>query len=248
DVLEVATFAFGSRGKARVEVGENFYIATDAKRLDLDAGLTQLEAMATMVRADFPDWPGPEHPVPLLVFEDERRYRAFWPKLGRAFNSQIAEPKSDGYCVLGIAGTSVGDPLAGKPLRSVAVHEAFHAYFAEAIGLAATRGDWLHESLATYYQIKIDGVDLFKLPIGKRIPMPVVLTGQRPLGLHQYVQGAQFIAFMLDEYPREFSAAVQAMAVEADTNMALVIDAHFDDDLATIADHYEAWLRTKTGR
>ncbi|MFP6900381.1 MAG: hypothetical protein VCA36_05530 [Opitutales bacterium] len=243
---EIGQIAFGE--KATIHRGKTFAVITDEPRLKPDETLAALDQMLAMVLSDFPSLKAPKSVPPLLVFSDEARYRAFWKQLADKFNSQGPTPSTDGFSMLGIAG-SYYDPRLGSA-RPVYLHEASHALMARLFGIAS-EGDWLHEGLANYYQLHFTkqnpaGIAKTLVAQGRLIPLDQLLNG-RPLDIKHYAQAALFIEWIMANGTRKerLLPAIRHMAKQGSTAFAPAAKVHFGASIQRLQTSWLRWMQTR---
>jgi hypothetical protein len=211
---ELAGIAFGeNRPFLRWDQGP-FVVLSDQDQLSplLKSALEELVARAT---ADWPRQRPPRQRVPLLIFADESAYRAFWPRIGAWYGVELEEPTTDGFTAFGIA-SAFCLPDATE-VRPVWVHEAAHGLLAPLLKLNGT-GSWLHEGLATRYQLAHTGQDLGPLvrpglhSEAARLVTTELVNGGTIDPSH-YWQAAMTVSFFLDqpEWRGKFNQAIDGM-------------------------------------
>ena len=161
-------------------------------------------------------------PPALLIFRDGDGYRAFWQRIGRAWDAQIAPPTSGGYTVQSIS-TSTYDPKIG-PDRPVYLHESVHAVVAHELRLVTgtEQHGWLHEGIAAYLQLCLYPKSLdpaayrrgFTTPIGREgglfQPLDRLIVG-RPSPAY-YAQLASLVAYLAEEKPDWLATIAKSLA------------------------------------
>jgi hypothetical protein len=243
---ELGRFAFGD--EAVHFRGEPFVVVTDEQKLDGKAVLAALEELETLIERDFPDLPRATRPVLVLVFAEREAYQDFWPKFGERFNSVVPEVASDGYTLLGVAGSSYSDEYG--PVRPSYVHEACHALLAQVLGIA-NQSEWLHEGLANYYQLHWTGQDVHalmrdRIEAGKHVPLEALLNGQS-ISARDYGQAVLFVEWLVEDPARRkaFWSAMLEMKERASTDLAPLAAKHFGK---TLAEMEAAWLEWARGQ
>ncbi|MFM9960519.1 MAG: carbohydrate binding domain-containing protein [Planctomycetaceae bacterium] len=127
-------------------------LLTNAKSLDMEQLAGHLASVAKEIRREMPFLPEPDRGAVLVVFQTRDEYRQFVPRFARQLNSESNSPESAGYTVEGVS-TSSWDAQYGT-LRPVYTHEFVHGYLCRTLRLAS-HGDWLHEGLASRFQLKL---------------------------------------------------------------------------------------------
>lgn len=243
---EIAELAFGSKGK--IHSGKHFAVLTDETRLKPAETLAALDQMLVLFLTDFPELKVPKTPLPLLIFSAQSDYQAFWGKLAEKFNDKGPVPESQGYTMLGIAG-SYFDPVLGS-VRPVYVHEACHALMTRLFGLAS-EGDWLHEGLANYYQLRWGKQDMGAIAknlIAKgRVTSLQRLLDGRPIGLENYAQAALFIEWLMIESTRKarLLPTIRFMAKRCSTAFEPASKIHYGAGIDRIQNAWIPWLKTR---
>lgn len=241
---ELGKFAFGEDAKFFHD--DPFVVVTDEEKLDGKAVLAALKELETLIERDFPDLPGAARPVVVLVFAQRDAYRDFWPKFGERFNSVVPEVTSDGYTLLGVAGSSYSDEYG--PVRPAYVHEACHAILAQSLGIA-NQSEWLHEGLANYYQLHWSKQDVHALmhdtiERGTHVPLAKLAGGERISG-RDYGQAVLLVEWLLEDPGRRkaFQSAMLDMRERASTELAPLAVKHFGMTLDEMESAWLAWAR-----
>lgn len=219
---DLATMAFDARPVRRVSQGP-FVVLSDADALDLASLAAALEQLAAAVAADFPDAAAPDAPIPLLIFESQDGYDAFWPLLFEHYGASPQPVAAQGFAALGVAGGYCGDE--GCDLRPVWVHEAAHVLLASVLGLSPSP-HWLHEGLATRYQLRHTGQQLGELVRAARtssewMDFQAMIAGDTVEPQH-YWQAAALVSFLLDqpEWRPRFDGFLRVARRQAVVNLA----------------------------
>ena len=245
---ELATIAFGPNARVRViaRKGLPFRVLATSDKVPEKSLLAELEKMHNNVRRDFPAWPEPTDPVPLVIFATRKDYQDFWTRLAAKYNSEIVPPKSGGFCALGVATTFLPDDPT--KLRPVFVHETAHALIRR-MGQLGNIGEWAQEGLATRYQLAYSNQDI--APIVRAAlknprylwPLKVLLSGRRlPTG--RYWQAATFLDWALADPARAKAlrgALAEALA-QGSTDLRPVAKKHFGNNLDALETEWLVWL------
>lgn len=225
---ELRDFAFpDSAGKAKLERGKHVAVITDVGALDAAQLAAHLDEAAAAVAADLP-FLGDVPQGRLVVFADRTAYQKFTVRTAEQLNSAAAPPTSGGFTFWGIA-TSYWDPDYGT-LRPVYLHEFIHSYLDDALHLDNS-GEWLHEGLASYYQLKFHPQDNFGDLVRNGLaarnfpPLEQVLNGKK-IELTAYWQAATVIDMLLhdDAYNAKLPALVAAFQESGSTDLGPHLD------------------------
>ncbi len=177
-------------------------LLTNATSLDLEQLAGHLGSVTKEVRRELPFLPvSPRAPL-LIVFQTRDEYRRFVPRFARQLSGRLDAPDSDGYTVQGVSISSWDD--RHRTLRPVYTHEFLHGYLCRTSRLPL-HGDWLHEGLATYFQLRFHPQEELKELIVKglgsperRLPLKTLCNGQR-LPLDRYWQAATLCQLLLTD-------------------------------------------------
>ncbi len=241
---ELAQIAFGSR--AIIYRDQQFHLITDDRRLDGEATLAEFQKLRAMIQRDFPDLPRQRRPIQTLVFSSRDTYRNFWPRFGLKFASTVPPVTTDGYSLLGIAGSYYSAQY--KTVRPVLIHEACHAFFAHCTGLPNAT-EWLHEGLANYYQLNWTGQDVIamthqRMQQGKLVPLDELLTGKR-IRISDYAQVAAFVQWLMNDAAcrKQLSAAMRVMRQRCSTQLQPICETTFGVPLEQLELSWLRWLQ-----
>lgn len=127
-------------------------LVTNAKSLDLEQLAGHLASVAKEIRREMPFLPEPVRGPVFVVFQTRDEYRQFAPRYAQQLNCQVDPPETAGFTVEGVCTSSWDDHFG--TLRPVYTHEFVHGYLARTLPLA-TQEDWLHEGLASRFQLTI---------------------------------------------------------------------------------------------
>ena len=150
----VAAIAFPKKENAKLRSLEtrDVQLLTNAASLDLELLAGHLASVTKLIRREMPFLPEPERGPVLVVFQTRDEYRQFAPRYARKLNCDVNPPESAGFTVEGVSTSSWDDHFG--TLRPVYTHEFVHGYLARTLPLA-THDDWLHEGLASCFQLKM---------------------------------------------------------------------------------------------
>ncbi len=241
----LAPLAFGEATDVvrTIEAGR-FVVLTDAP-VEAEGARLELARLEAAVAGIFPGVSRPrERRVPLLIFAAEGDYRNFWPSFGEAFDSISPPPRSDGYAALGVA-AAWHDPAQG-PVRPVLLHEACHALLAPEFGLA-NRSEWLHEGLASYFQLPWTGQDLVdlnrtRIRTGNLEPLAKLCDGS-PISLEKYAQAALLVKWLVEDEERleSLRRAIERMSREGTTDLGKFVEDDFGISLEELETRWHRW-------
>ena len=240
---EISLLAFNHKGSIHRQ--KNFAILTDETRLNSSETFTELDRLLKMILMDFPGIKAPNRPIPLLVFSKEKRYRTFWTELALKFNSQGPVPTSEGYAMLGVAG-SFFDSSQGS-VRPVFLHEACHGLIARIFGIASN-GNWLQEGLANHYQLRLGNKNTKPfaknlLKMRQIIPLSKLLDGN-VVAIEHYAQTALVIEWMISTRKDLFLPAIRAMVENGSLNIKDIADSHFGKNISELEKEWILWLKS----
>jgi hypothetical protein len=238
--------AFEDPERVRMYERGPFVLLTDAPRLDVEGVLASLDAMHARTRELLPHMPTPNGPVPLLVFADEREYRAFWESFSARFGVRVLPQKEDeGFTWHGVATAWFSDRYG--PVRPTYVHEAHHALLERAYGLAAQRS-WLFEGLANLEQLEISHQELASVyhrglrRADKTSSLSELLDG-RPIRTDRYWQVTLFVQWLVENPERRVAldSALFEMAQRGSADVRPVVRRHFGSDLDALGVAFWSW-------
>ena len=240
---EISLLAFNHKGTIHQQ--KNFAILSDEPRLNSSETFSELDRLLKMILKDFPGIKATNNPIPLLVFSKEKRFRTFWTDLALKFNSQGPVPTSDGYAMLGVAG-SFYDSSQGS-VRPVFLHEACHALIARIFGIASN-GNWLQEGLANHYQLRLGNKNTKPfaknlLKMRRIIPLSKLLDGNM-VAIEHYSQTALVIEWMISTRKDLLFRAIRAMAENGSLNIKDIAHSHFGKNISELEKEWILWLKS----
>jgi hypothetical protein len=244
--------AFPDPERVRVYERAPFVLLTDAPQLDAARVLDAIETMHTRTRDLLPHMPTPTSAVPLLVFADEREYRAFWESFSARFGTKLLPNREDeGFTWQGVATAWFSDRYGA--VRPTYVHEAHHALLERAYGLAAQRS-WLFEGLANLEQLEISHQELDSVyrrglrRADKTSTLAELLDG-RPIRTDRYWQATLFAEWLVSDAPRRaaLDSALFEMAQRGSADVRPVVRRHFGSDLDALGVEFWSWAWTTYG-
>ena len=199
---ELRDFAFpGAGAMARLEKGKSVTLITDIAELNAPQLAAHLDKAAAAVAADMP-FLGETQAGRIVLFADRTAYQQFTVRTAEKLNSAAQPPTSGGFTFWGIA-TSFWDPTYGT-LRPVYLHEFVHSYLDSALQLDNS-GEWLHEGMASHYQLRFHPQDNFGQIVRNGIsdpgnfqPLKSLLNGKK-IELNTYWQAATLIDMLLHD-------------------------------------------------
>lgn len=241
---DIATTAIS--GTLRVSRKDPALVLTNAPKLDGNRLAGHLAQVAAAFAQDFPYLPGPARPCVLAVLETREQYEAFSPKLAARMNANASPPKSPGYTIHGIA-TGFWDDSYGT-LRPTYTHEFVHALIAQTARLPADQGNWFHEGLASYYQLRYHPQDdigaIVRQGLGNaayRLPLRELVSGGS-IPSTRYWQAMTVVEMLMEReaYAPHVRALLAAFLEKGSTALPDLIGPLFKKEW----DHFEAdWKR-----
>lgn len=222
----LARLAFPRSNAASVALvrRDHVELITDCSRIDTNKLADHLQTVAETVlkQLALPKQEGLRGT--LLVFDRDPDYRQFVPRLGNYWNAQAAEPKSGGFTVQAIATAAYSEQHG--TLRPVFTHEFIHSLLARALCIS-NRGEWLHEGLANYYQLRFHPQEnigeIVRAGVGDssaHLPLEQLCSG-KPIPMNRYWQ-AMTVAEMLlidDAYRRALPQLLDAFGANGSTDL-----------------------------
>jgi hypothetical protein len=232
DLLKTA-FAASDQRDVRAKSADGLLLMTDAAELDLDQLAERLGKVRANLNEDlaFLDRSGE---APLIVFASEQEYREFPMRLAAKLNAEAAPARSDGFTMLGIA-TSFYDPAQGHG-RPVYSHEIAHAILTDWLRMG-NKGEWLHEGLATRYQLRFHPqADVSRIVAegladpAKRLDLAALTSGE-PIPTNRYWQAATLVDMLLAD--PKYSARLEKLFAAIASAGSTRLDPHVGPILET---------------
>lgn len=184
----------------------------------------------------------------LIVFDRDPDYRQFVPRLGAYWNAQAAEPQSGGFTVQAIATAAYSEQHG--TLRPVFTHEFIHSLLARALHIS-NRGEWLHEGLANYYQLRFHPqeniAEIVRSGVedpSSHLPLEKLCDG-KPIPMNRYWQ-AMTVAEMLltdEAYRASLPRLLEAFGTDGSTDLGPRLKLLGKDWTAFTADWKQFCLR-----
>jgi hypothetical protein len=242
--------AFPDPGAVREKHRGAFVVLTDHPDLDVDAVLDALVTMHRRTQRVFPDLPGAQRSVPLLVFATDAAYRDFWQSYAMSVGSAARPlPEDYGYTWQGVA-TAWYSAEFGT-VRPLYIHEASHALMERAMGVDAQRS-WLFEGLGNLEQIHVSKQDIagvYRDALARsdvKMPLRDLIDG-RPIPTSRYWQATLLVEWMLDDPGRTaaLAGAIADMRRRGSADLRPHLERHFGMDLARFSASFWAWAWTR---
>ena len=253
----LASLAFPAPGqRPRNHVGQHVELWTDAARLEPQLLVRHLDQVAEAVRRDYPFLPplaGDDCPQ-MLVFADESAYRAFPGRLAAWLGASAEAPRSTGYTVHGIS-TSYWDERFGSR-RPVYVHEFVHGLVSRTLRLPSGNADWLHEGLASTYQLRFHPQPSFAQLVRAGVadpaahtPLPELCNG-KAVPMNRYWQAMTVVETLrLDpDYAPRVAALWAALAERGSSDLTPHLATVLDTDWASLTRSWKSHCLTTYGR
>jgi hypothetical protein len=241
---ELSRIAF--EGKDKIFRSGNFYIISNVPDLEGEKILDSLNEFKDLFYSDFPSEVEEDFFIPLLIFDSKKNYQNFWSILSEKFNSFGPLPRSDGYAMLGIAGSYFDSKLG--LVRPVYIHEVCHALIARRFGIAS-QGGWLQEGMANYYQLKWGQKDTRVyaknlLSNDQIVPLSNLLNGRR-VGMKNYAQVVLFYEWILTTRKKELDAVIREVAKQGSSNIEPLAKAYLGKSIVGLEKEWIQWLKTR---
>lgn len=233
---ELTRLAFpDAPGKARMILTPRVCLISDSPDLDMKALEQHLVKLLDEVEKELPLLPRPPRPATLIVFGTDAQYRAFPARLAALMDSSAAAPTSDGYTLQGIA-TSAWNAHKGS-LRPVYAHELVHSYLERNAALP-DGGDWTHEGLASFFQLRLHPQEDFARMVragiadpARHTPLAELCSGKRIAG-NRYWQAMTVWNFLLStpQYREKLPQLFEHFRLSASTDLGPALKNVFNTD------------------
>lgn len=229
-------------------------VLTNAPQLDLKAMEAHLKKVTETLRADLPFLPQPKGFIPtLIVFADDAQYRQFAPRWAKLHDAQMDPPTSGGFTFMSLA-TGAWNEKFGN-LRPTFTHEFVHAYVECAAGLSSGSGDWLHEGLATHYQLVFHPQEGFAQIVttglarpNANLPLAKLTSGQR-VPLDRYWQARTVVQTLLSKaYRDKLGAAFEAINKTGSSDLSKLMESVWATKLADFEKDWRALCEKEYGK
>lgn len=255
----IAPLAFpaGSDGQPPANVRSletrDVQLLTDATSLDLEQLAGHLATVAKDVRREMPFLPEPEQGPLLVIFQRHEDYRQFVPRYAKQLNGEASPPTSAGFTVEGVSASS-WDSQYGT-LRPVYTHEFLHGYLCRTMRLAS-HGDWLHEGLASHFQLKfhpqanLSQIILAGLKSPRaHDPLKELCDGHR-IGSTRYWQAATLCQMLMTDprFRAGFSKLVDRLRASSSNDLAPHLEAVWSTDFDGLTADWRAFCQQTYGK
>lgn len=248
---ELAQLAFPDSAAEQVRIIDQptHRLLTDAPDLEHKALADHLARTVDALQKDLPFLPKPTSPPTLIIFATEQQYRAFPPRFAERLDAQAAAPTSDGFTFHALA-TSSWNAAKGS-LRPVYTHEFIHSYLELSASLPDD-GGWVHEGLASFYQLRLHPQANFPALVRKSLADPDAhlpldqLCSSRRIPLNRYWQALTVWNFLLStpSYRDKLPALFDHFRTTASTNLLPALETVFKTDLPTFTKEWKDFCAT----
>ena len=245
---ELCDFAFPAAGKkTRLERGKKVTLITDIAELDAPQLAAHLDKAAAAVAADLP-FLGETPAGRIALFADRTAYQQFTVRTAEMLNSAAQPPTSGGFTFWGIA-TSFWDPTYGT-LRPVYLHEFVHSYLDSALQLDNS-GEWLHEGMASHYQLRFHPQENFGEIVrngisdpGNYQPLETLLNGKK-IELNAYWQAATLVDMLLHDeaYRAKLPGLLNALREAGSTDLGPHIQPYLGKSFEELTADWQAFCK-----
>jgi hypothetical protein len=241
-----------SDGTADVKVTDmtDLVLVSATSELSSDELLKHVSSLKKQIESDFPFLPASRVPPKLVVLSKRADYRPFIEKFTAALNSQTAVPASDGLTILDVS-VSCWDPAQGT-LRPVYAHEYVHGLAGHLLGFE-NQSDWLHEGLATYYQLKAhpqaNYAEIVRMGIENRnlsTPLEELCNGKR-IPMNRYWQAQTVVDLLLtdDTYRQQLPQLIAAFQANGSTDLGPALEKILSKDWNQLTDDWRSHCRSR---
>lgn len=225
-------------------------LLTNAKSLDLERLAAHCGMIAKQVREELPFLTEPRSGSQLIIFEESAEYRRFITRHARQLKVLVNVPDTPGFTFQGVS-SSFWDADLGT-LRPVFAHEFLHGYLSRTTRFPC-HGEWLHEGLATYFQLKFhpqanldqlvrDGLSSPK----KHVTLKELCNGQH-ISLTQYWQAGTLCQMLLTEpnYRSKLATLFERLEAAGSTDLGPHLDLVWQTDWEKLTADWRAFCERK---
>ena len=228
-------------------------LLTNAKSLELERLAAHCGAIATQVRRELPFLAQPKNGPLLIVFQNAAEYRGFVPRHARRLGELVQPPDSNGFTLQGVSSSSWDDRHGS--LRPVFAHEFLHGYLCRASRFPC-RGEWLHEGLATYFQLQFHPQDNLDEVIAEGLasakgPVPLSeLCNGRRIQLAHYWQAGTLWQMLLSEprYQSRLAILFERLDAATSTDLAPHLQAVWETDWDKLTADWRAFCNQRPSK
>lgn len=225
-------------------VTPDVWILSTGEAGPVEAVGAHLVGVAAKMRADMGSLHRRDDPGILLILEDAQAMRAFVERLAGELRSHVEPPDSDGFTLQGIAMGSWGE---NRGIRPSFTHEFAHSFSERRLELP-NRNEWLHEAIATSYQLRFHPQENHREIVtrglsgaSRRLTL-AELTDGRQLPIRRYWQ-ALILLDMLQRSARHaaaFPQLIEAFREAGSTKLAPHLEL-LGTDFAALEAEWRAW-------
>lgn len=243
---ELARIAFPDSPENQVRIIDHptRRLLTNAPDLDHKALADHLDQAVALVQKDFAFLSKPSAAPTLIVFATDDQYRAFPPRFAGLLDAKAGAPTSDGFTFHAMA-TSAWNAPKGS-LRPVYAHEFIHSYLELSASLPDD-GGWVHEGLASFYQLRLHPQANFAALVRQsladpaaHLPLNELCSGKR-IPLNRYWQALTVWNFLLSTpaYRDKLPALFDYFRTTAGTNLLPALETVFKTDLPAFTQEWK---------
>lgn len=248
---DLAAVVFPGRPPAEILrfVTPEVQILAGANPAELEEVGRHLVEVARRVASDWGPLLRRDDPGRLVILGDEQEYRTAVVRLAEQLSSHVEEPRSDGFTMQGIA--LVSWDFGHGVIRPTFTHEMVHSLAESRLELPNLR-EWLHEGLASFYQLEYHPQENFGRIVGQgleradlRLPLSRLTDGE-PIPLKRYWQALTLLELLRESpvYAPRFPALLGAFREKGSTRLTPHLDL-IGTDAARLEADWSAWCRER---
>jgi hypothetical protein len=228
-------------------------LLTSVPELDLERLAGHLASVAQQVRRELPFLPELDRGPLLVIFPTREEYRQFVPRYVKQLNSVAELPGSAGLTIEGLS-TSSWDAQFGT-LRPVYTHEYVHGFLCHTLRLPS-QGDWLHEGLASHFQLTFHPQDNFSELVQAGLkhpkwhdPLKDLCSGKR-IADSRYWQAATLCRMLLTEerFRDGLPKLIDRLHESKTTDLSPHLEAVWKTDFDQLTDAWRAFCGREYGK
>ena len=248
---DLVAIAFPNGGK-HIKVAEDrqVTVVTGTPAIDLPKLVNHLTSVRQTIEADFAFIPATAHVPKLVIAADKKSYQQFVTDYATALSGQVRTPNSDGFTLHDVS-TSYWEPKYGT-LRPVYTHEFVHSLLSHVLRIP-NKQEWLHEGLATYYQLRFHPQANVAELVQKGIedqkfsaPLPQVCNGEA-IPNRLYWQAMTLVEMLLstDKYKSQLPKLLATLRQSGSTNLEPHLRTVLGTDWEQLADDWRTHCRRR---